>query len=187
MSSGALDPINYPEAWDTVRIGQTTCPGIAEIGDIKTKNEFDVKRGKGVYGSTLTFVGRPPSHFSVTFKLWLAQHFPAWDLFRPLFKYDPAKKAIQAIDIYHPALADIELTSVVCEGIGAIHHEGQGLYTIVVDFIEFFPAQKTSSVGTPTGSSPGKGANGDKPPGGDPIADAQQAEIKRLAAIAAQP
>jgi len=187
MSSGAIDPINNPEAWDTLRVGQTISPGVAEIGDIKTKNEWDVKKGKGVYGSTLTFVGRPPSHFSVTFKLWTADHFVKWDLFRPLFKYDPAKKAIQAIDVYHPALADIELTSVVCEGVGAVHHEGGGLYTIVVDFIEFFPAQKTSAVGTPGGSTPGKGLNNGKVPGGDPIADAQQAEIARLAAIAAQP
>ena len=60
------------------------------------------------------------------------------------------------------------------------------LYTITVDLLEYFPPPKASAIGTPTGSAAGKGSNGAKP-GGDPIADAQQAEIAKLLAQAQDP
>lgn len=173
-----LNPIDNPQSWDTVRIGQVTSPGICEIGDWKQKPEWDVKRGKGVLGATITFVGRAPARGTITFKLWTSAHFVAWDSFRPLFKYNPAKKAVQAIDIFHPSLADIELNSVVCEGIGSAKHMGGGLYTIDVDLLEYFPPPKASAVGTPSGSTSGKSTAGGKST--DPIADAQQAEIASL-------
>lgn len=186
MSSGSLDPITSPQVWDVVKIGAQTSPGVCELSSFASKPEWDVKRGKGVMGATITFVGRPPSKGSITFKLWTPAHFAQWDLFRPAFKYDPTKKAVQAIDIYHPSLADIDLTSVVCEGIGAIKHEGGQLYTISVDLLEYFPPPKASAIGTPSGStSAGKGTTPGKTT--DPVADAQQAEIAALLVKAGQP
>lgn len=187
MSSGALDPINNPQEWDVIRVGGITSPGLCKLGDMKSKSEWDVKKGKGVYGATLTYVGRPPTKFTITFKLWLPSHFAAWDTFRPLFKYDATKKQVQAVDIYHPALADIELSSVVCEGIGAINHEGNQLYTIAVDFIEYFPAPKGSAISTPTGSKSNGAAPGASGAQADPVADAQQKQIAALLAQASAP
>ena len=39
---------------------------------------------------------------------------------RALLAYDPTKQSGQALDVFHPALADIDITSVVCTKIGAI-------------------------------------------------------------------
>lgn len=189
MSSGALNPIENPAAWDVVIVGQATSPGHCKIGEIKRGFEFDVKKGKGALGATITFVGRPPAKCAITFYLWLPQHFTDWDKFRPMLKYDPTKKAVQAIDIYHPSLADIELNSVVVESIGNIVHEGQQYYSIVVEFLEYFPPPKKSAVGTPTGSRPRSdpsGASGSTS-SGDPVADAQQKEIAALLKQATAP
>lgn len=184
---GWLSPISNPQAWDVVQIGQQTSPGICKIGDFKAKKEWDVKKGKGVLGATITFVGRPPAQGSITFKLWSDAHFAAWETFQSAFQYDPTRKAVQAIDIYHPALAAIDINSVVCEGIGAPNHVGEGMYEVVVDLLEYFPPPKSSAIGTPSGSVANKTVNGDSTATNDPVADAQQKEIAALLQKASQP
>lgn len=186
MASEAVNPIENPQAWDIVYIGQVPCPGYCKVGEFPRSYEWDVKKGKGTQGATTTFVGKPPTKGSITFYLWTAQHFKEWAVFRPLLKYDPTKKSVQAVDIYHPSLADIDVNSVVTEEIGNIIHEGEQMYSIKVDFLEYFPAPKKSAVGTPSGStSTQKGTTPGTPP--DPIADAQQKEIAALLKKASEP
>ena len=185
-SSVVLDPITNPQAWDVVKLGQSTSPGVCELSGFKRGHEWDIKKGKGTVGSTITFVARPPAKGSIKFKLWTAAHFDAWATFVALLKYDPTKKAVQAVDIYHPSLADIDITSVVTENIGIIVHEGDGLYSRTVDFIEYFPAPNVSAVSTPTTSQttqdytvPGEVAQD--------VPDAQQREIAALLQEATAP
>lgn len=183
MSSGGLDPINNAQAWDVVYIAGQPSPGIAKVGEFKRAAEWDVKKGKGSLGATVTYVGRPPAKGSITFKLWTAAHFTAWDTFRPLFKYDPTKQAAQAVDIYHPSLADIDVLSVVCESIGNIVHEGDQLYSITIELLEYLPPPKVSAVSTPTTAQAGP-----PPPNTPPaVQDAQQQEIAALLQQASQP
>lgn len=185
----SLNPIENPEAWDVITIGGTESPGICTLSGFKRGSEFDVKKGKGSLGATVTFVQRPPIEGSIKFSLWEPAHFDAWTSFRALLKYDPTKKKISALDIFHPALAEIELKSVVCTSIGATEHEGKQLYSITCEFLEYSPPPKKSAVGTPAGSkSNGGGPGGGSGGGGtDPIADAQQKEIARLMEIAGRP
>jgi len=144
--SGAVNPLDHAQEWDVIRIGQAVSPGVCEVGEFKRAAEWDVKKGKGSLGATITFVGRPPAKGSIKFLLWDPQHFDDWDRFRPLLKYDPTKKAVQAVDIYHPSLADLNLNSVVTESIGGIVHEGKQLYSITVEFLEYFPPPKASAL-----------------------------------------
>lgn len=186
MSSGSIDPIANPQDWDVVRIGQVVSPGICKVGEFKRSYEWDQKKGKGSLGATVTFVQRPPAKGSVVFRLWTSAHFVAWDTFRLALQYDPTKKAVQAVDIYHPSLADLGITSVVTESIGNIVHEGDQLYTITVDFLEYFPPPKNSAVSTPTGS---RSTTSNTTPGApaDPVADAQQKQIAELLKQASAP
>src|SRR5262249_22088049 len=136
----------------------------------KREHEWDIKKGKGTLGGTVTFVGRPPAKGSIIFYLWTPAHFTAWDKFRAILKFDPTKKTVQAVDIFHPSLADIEVKSVVTESIGNIVHEGQQLYSITVDFLEYFPPPKTPAIGTPTGSK-SNSKSGSTSGDSDPVAD----------------
>lgn len=177
--SGGIDPFSFPDIWDTVLVSGVKSPGLCKLSNWKRAHEWDVKKGKGTLGAIVTFVGRPPAKGSIEFRLWTAQHFVDWDVFRALLKFDPSKKTIQAIPLYHPALADLEISQVVTENIGAIEHQGQGLYTISVDLIEYFPPPKRSAVGTPTGSKKRQDPNA---PGTqtDPVSDALQKQIATL-------
>lgn len=184
--SGEVNPLENPQSWDEFIVGQAIGPGRCEVKGFKRSNEWDLKKGKGTVGATATYVGKPPAKGTVTFYLWTKEHFTAWDIFRKLLKYDPTKKSVQAIDIYYPSLADIDVNSVIVEDIGAIEHEGKQLYSIVLSLIEYFPSPKKSAVGTPSGStSTQAGTTPGTPP--DPVADAQQREIAALLKKASEP
>lgn len=183
---GAQNPLDNPEVWDVVVISGVTSPGIIKdgtLGEWKRTHDFDVKKGKGTLGATVTFTSKPPAEGSITFLLWTPDHFTAWDSFLPLLKYDPTKKAASAVDIYHPALDAIDIASVVCTKIGNVMHEGKQLYSITVDFLEYFPTPNASAVSTPTG------ATGTPPPPnnpGNPPANPGSAEEQQIAALLKQ-
>lgn len=194
MASGQADPLTFPQEWDFVRLGtnQVPSPGVCVVGAFKRAHEWDVKRGKGSKGGTMTYVGQPPAKGSIKFMLWTQQHFLDWETFRPLFKYDATKKAVNAVPIYHPSLADIDLSNVVCESIGNIVHAGQGLYELTVELIEYLPPPPTPAVSTATGSTGAAGAaggaggagNGRKTPGAN---DDVQQQIAEQYGVAQQP
>lgn len=147
--SAVLDPITDPQSWDTCFVGPYESPGWCEVSGFERAYAFDIKKGKGAFGGTVTFVQRPPATGQIKFWLWLPRHFDEWDDFMQALKYDPTKKTVTALDIYHPALAEIFITSVVCTSIGQLHRESGGYYSRVVKLLEYFPPPPVSAVSTP--------------------------------------
>lgn len=183
-----VNPFDSPQDYDFVEIGGIECPGICQLSGFKRPTEWDVKKGKGTKGGTATLSQLPPAKGSIKFLLWSQLHFEIWDtVFRAQFLYDPTKKTVNAVDIYHPALANIDIHSVVTESIGAVEHESKGLYSITVELLEYLPPPKKSATGTPDGSKSNSNKAGKSGNTDDPIADAQQAEIKKLLAEANAP
>lgn len=185
------DPFSDPQSYDVVTIDGLENPGIIAPGGItgfKREAEWDVKKGKGTKGGTMTLSQLPPSKGSIKFLLWSKFHVDAWDqLYRQRFRYDPTKKTKQAVDIYHPSLQKLDIHSVVTESISLETPEGKGLWSITVDLLEYLPPPKKTVTSTPSGSTSNKNKAGATGKSDDPIADAQQAEIARLLAQADPP
>ncbi len=193
MSSiGLVTPLEFPQYWDTVIVGNVPSPGLARCKEWKRIHTWDVKKGKGTLGAKLTFTEKPPAEGQIEFLIWDdgsmnygpfgGDQFSAWDSFVALLKYDPTKKTADAIAIYHPSLDFIDVTSVVTTKIGNPVQviEGDTLYSITVDFIEDYPTpaknatsnpvSPTTTVGPPTGT-------GNPPPDAP---DALQQQIQQL-------
>ena len=181
----AFDPIRYPREEDIFRIGGVASPGVSILSGFERVYGWEVKKGKGVKGSTATLNEFPPCEGTIKIQLWTPEHFDEWDVFRRLLKYDPTKKGVNALDFYHQSTEDIDLRSVVCRGISPRVHEGLGLYAVTIKLLEYNPPPKKSAVSTPSGSKTSAG----KTPGAssDPVADAKQAEIARLLKEAGEP
>jgi len=162
VASQLVNPLLYPQEWDVVRVSGSpgmSSPGVCKLSGWARKNEFDVKKGKGTKGSTLTFTGLPPVEGEIEFFLWDDgtlgtghNHFEEWSRFKELLKYDPTKKTIEAIAIFHPALDDIGVFSVICVEIGILIPTRELLYTVKCKFIEYTPQPKASAVGTARGT-----------------------------------
>ena len=186
MSSDTINPFRNSEQWDKLEVAGVVSPGICEVTGFKRVHSWEVKKGKGVKGSTTTLNEFPPCEGTVTFLLWTEDHFSEWGTFRELFKYDPTKKTVNAVDIYYPSLADIECFKVVCKEIGAIERASKGLYKVSVSLLEYNPPPKKPAVATPGGSqdkAKGSGASKTEPT----ALDARQQEIDRLLKQAREP
>lgn len=181
----SLDPILNPSAWDVVKIGGDLSPGLCKLSGFKREFGWQIKKGKGAKGSTVTLNEYPPVEGTITFQLWEPEHWDQWENFGAHFAYDPTKKPIAALEIYHPSLDDIGIRTVVCKSIGAVEHMGNGLYQIVVTLIEYNPPPKAAAVATPDHAEDKPQKPAGNPP--DPIAAAQQKEISRLLDEASQP
>jgi hypothetical protein len=154
-TSAYLDPISDPQSWDYAIIGGQQSPLIHSMDGFDRPNGFQEKRGKGSIGATLTMTSKPPTSGSITFNLWRSADFQAWGVFSQQFFTRPQTTPDKAaLSIYHPSLADIQLTSVVVGkpdgkgGVTRIRHAGKGLYLVTVHFIEYVPTPQISAVST---------------------------------------
>jgi len=147
-----VDPIEDPSAWDLVLIASVEYP-YCTVSGFSRKHKWDVKEGKGTFGATTTFTNEPPMEGDITFTAWESAHFTLFDGILDQLRYNPAKKRTEAVDIFHPAIADIDGHSFVCTEIGQWEHQGNGEYTRKLHFLEYKPAPKTSAVATPTTST----------------------------------
>lgn len=180
LGSVFLNPIAYSASWHYVTIAGMRSPGAIPINGIRgfeRETGWDVKKGKGTQGATLSLIQFPPAEGSIDFQLWTAEHFVEWKAFSFLLKYNTTKKNnSDAFDMYHPSLADLDINSVVTSKISPIRHVGRGLYMVSVDFIEWLPPPPKSVVKTTTKSKPDDKDNTPGAPA-DPISDANEKQI----------
>lgn len=179
--SALLDPITNPNAWMFLLVENQPTPGwITAMEGFSLKTGWDVKTGKGAKGASITLTNQPPSKGSITWTVSRPIHFTAWAEFLPKFKYQPDKNSsTNAVAVYHPALADVGVTSVIVEEIGIWRHMGRMRYERKINFIVWTPPPTISIVSTPARASEtsGSGTKGSQP---DPVADAEQARIAAL-------
>lgn len=194
MSLANIPPTLNPQDWDVITVKGIKSPGLAIVGEGKRSWDWDVKKGKGLQGAYLTYTGKPPLKFSVRFELWddgmrngvyfpQLDHFAAWDDFVTLLQYDPTKKTVSAIDFYHPSFEGLGLRSVVTESVSNLVHQGEQLYVVNVEFIEYTPPPPQSAVASPTSSAtnPTAGDGKNAPAGAtpDPAVIAAQQELQK--------
>ena len=157
--SGQLNPLQYPERWDTLELAGIVSPGVIPANGIRgfdRKSAFQMKAGKGVAGAALTRVQQPNAKGTVLFHLGSVPDFYQADVFRAaaMSALDaPAGQgggSFQALAISHPAFQDINITQVITDFVGPIKHAGKGLYTMEVGFTEWIAVQQQSVVATPT-------------------------------------
>ena len=185
MSTFSTNPLRNPADFDVLIVAGVPNPGIVKITGFDRTFGWDVKKGKGTKGATITLTEFPPAEGSAEFYLWTDDHFDQWTSFRDLFRYDVSKRLAPAVDVYHPWLADLNINSVVCKKISPVTDSGKKLFVVKVDLLEYWPPPKAAATSTPSGSKTGSGGkNG--PPGKvvDPVEAAKQAEIARLLAEA---
>lgn len=142
------NPLDDAEIFDHIVIAGTTSPGVATVTGASRAYDWDVKKGKGSSGATVTFQGEPPAKFKVSLKLWRPEHFGAWDKLREILKTAQKGKKVEALDVVHPYLADLDVHAVVVETIGQLEHAGKGLFTVEISLLEYKPPKKVGG-GTP--------------------------------------
>lgn len=159
MGTFDANPITSPQGEDIIYVGGIPSPGRVDVRGFVSAYKWDVKSGPGVDGATQTYRGSEPHPGKLKFYLWDPLHFGAWEQFKLLFRYRVGVPPI-AVDVYHPALDDIGIKSIVTNKVHNREHSGGGLFTIEV---EATPWQQTPPVNvTGTISTASANAGGSK-------------------------
>jgi hypothetical protein len=179
------DPFGAPQAWDAIVVAGQKSPGLCKFEELHRPFGWDVKKGKGADGATLTHTGRQLAKWKTRHQLWTPAHFIAWGSWSQLLKYEPVKGIpVQALDVFHPALVAVDVAVAIVVNLGAPLHKGKGLYEAVVEWLEYRPPPPAKATATPK-----SGDNaGDLPdaPKQNPLVVAKAALAKQLAINAQQ-
>lgn len=155
-----LDPPTKLSPWDTVVLGGVVAPGLALVQCRKGKR-FDIKLAKGAKVPTMTFIGYELAEIVVTIRIWTqAQLADLWRMApslnppaAPPSGLDP-KNWPPPIDIGHPSLQMLGITSVHVQHVGALEPTSvKGVWQMRITCTEFQKPDPTEDVtATPKGS-----------------------------------
>lgn len=183
------DVIAQEELYNKVRLAGVPSPGVVTLSGHKRNIDWDVKAGGAQDGASITRKGKAPSEFTATFYLVKdltigLDEFLMWELgFLPVLKATFDGTLPQAVDIYHPDLALLDIKSVVVKSIGGLEYDGKGGARVSVTFLEYVPPKKKTAA-KPKGSStiaakPGEATKPDPNAAAKATLDALLAEAKR--------
>jgi hypothetical protein len=174
-----LSPISHANDWMFFTLGGWPSPGtIAKDGvkGFKRETGWDIKKGKGTQGATLTLTTLPPVKGSFTLQLFTDADFAAWDEFvSRVLSIDVKQQQAEGLAIYYPAFSSIGLTTVVIAHYEAPIHKGRGMYHTVIDILEWQKPPPSSVVSTVAGTKPDQNPPGPTPQ--DPRVAALQKQI----------
>jgi hypothetical protein len=162
--ANSFSPVGFEEFWDKMLVGGVLTPGRVTISGHGQEVKWDIKAGDGQDGASTTRKGLNPNAFSTTFQLALdwdhqVDEFAEWDRFLPILQSSFNSDTPNALTIYHPDLAELQITSAVVKKIGGKVHDGTGGATVKVDWLEYRPP-KPKPPKSPSQAKGLKGASG---------------------------
>lgn len=159
-----INPLDHDEVYSSIVLGGQRSPGVVKLSGHDRKIGWDVKKGKGQSGASMTRTSEDPIEFTCEFYLADQDDFDAWPAFDGLIRSTVSGATPKALDIYHPDLVMNHISSVVLSSFGGVVHDGKGGQTITVKLIEYKPPK-------PKGGSPSGSKTNAKPKGPDPNQD----------------
>lgn len=140
-----FDPQIVPEAWDYALIAGLATPGLCEITGASLKRKWDVQKAVGSSGPATIYHGDDSQDFKMKISFFSGvlgqtdvEQRAYWeDSIMPLLLAAPSGATAAALDFSHPATNALGIKSVSVKEIGQYVQEGDGLWTITVDFIKF--------------------------------------------------
>lgn len=128
---------DVPDAWDTITIAGSAMPGLALVTGSGIGRQIDVKRSPGRDGARLRDRGYENAEFEIEIRVWEAGQLE--DLQRRLEELHPKRRGgtRNPLDVAHPALAILGVTSMYVKRIGMPVIKG-GVLSITLSCVEWY-------------------------------------------------
>jgi hypothetical protein len=131
----AWDPITTPiDFW---KLQGQKSPGIGRVQKAGSPRKWDERGGPGAGGAVLAFWGRGLAKFDGIIELYTPEDWVAWRKFKPLVDRPPFGAQPKALDIWHPYLADLGISSCVVLNVSQPEDLELGGQRITIEFQEF--------------------------------------------------
>jgi hypothetical protein len=155
----AVNPTDDYELFDSFFLAGAPSPGVCRFNFPKAVTGWENQAGKGEDGGESVLNGRKLSDFSVTITLWVGDyevsHFDLWEAWKPILLTPVAVGAPRALDIYHPQLEGLGISSVIVKSWTEPQPNGD-TSTVQIDFGQYAPSKRRSGSGKMNGSASGK-------------------------------
>lgn len=140
-------------AWDYLLVAGKRSPGVVKVSGDGIKVGWDIQQATATTGGVTRRTGEPIKEFDAEFYLTDERDalgttdFDRWDAFQKTLEASvaPGRKPY-ALDIYHPDLARVRITSATVGSIGTVALDGKGGGTIKVHFLEYRPPKPIGNV-----------------------------------------
>lgn len=134
--------MSFPDQ-DYIILAGVRSPGVCRFTkSANSPRSWDVRQGYGFSGAYVVYTGAGLAKFSIAFDLWNGDQFSApWLQFAALLEKPKRGVKLRGMGIVHPRLqmAPWRIKDVVVEDVTAFESTDEGLYTAVVDFLEYSP------------------------------------------------
>lgn len=167
--SPTISPISNANDWMYFTLNGVNSPGTIALGGVKgfkRATGWDIKKGKGTQGATLTLTTVPPVKGSFTLNLITDEDFANYDSFvSQVLSISPTQQQSQGLTIFYPGFGPIGLTQVVVESYSTPEEVGgKRKYQVVIELLEWQPPPAASVVSTPSQTAPDKSGGGGPAP-----------------------
>jgi hypothetical protein len=141
-----FNPVRNPV--NVLELDGKKSPGLATIRNAASMREWVERGGYGQSGGFSIFKRRKLAHPVVEFRLYTAEDWDAWHEWAEMIYRLPRTRAGQTpaggyLRAAHPILEDLGIKALGVEKIGQPDQTEDGVWTIVVEFIEFQAPQIT--------------------------------------------
>ena len=144
----SFQPLTQPV--DHITLAGQRSPGVADLTDTLSDSDIQERKGYGLGGAYAVYKGLKIAYPKVTIKLVTSQHWDDWHAWRPLIARPPTGRRPRALDIWHPILEDLGITSVLVKSYTQPTQTGDGEWSVVITFVEYRRPQR--ALVTPDGS-----------------------------------
>ena len=135
--------------WDSLSFvaGQTQVDFSAtavEIGGT-VGSKWDVAEAPGTDGAKVSYQGYSPAKISISWKLWNADHFAAYDRLTRTIMPKPGKQRPAPVIVLHPLLQMHGLREFVIESLEIPKADGKRIWSATAKLVENFKKPKPSA------------------------------------------
>ena len=152
-----IAPSAAPNQWDYLIVAGQRAPGVVRLSGPGLKIGWDIQSPTGMAGGITRRIGEPVKEFDAEFELSDERdpitgttEFDDWDSFQTLLKSSappggfttfgvPTGPRPHPLDVVHPDLARVGITSATIGQIGMMQLDGKGGGKITVHFLEYRP------------------------------------------------
>jgi hypothetical protein len=147
------DAYNNEELYSKLDVAGVKSPGVVTLSGHALTEDFEVKKGKGQDGATTTRQGRAPAEFTSSHYLVNDptnpisgnEHAEWYEFVKVLQKYMTDGESPGAVDLFHPDLAVLRISSATPKKITGLIYDGKGGATGTVTWIQYLPPKDKKS------------------------------------------
>lgn len=146
-----VNPVDNPGLYDQIILAGKPSPGRCKITGLPTRDEgWEKQETKGQDGGETVHNGRKLVEFEVELYLWKERakkidHFAGWEEWKKILEAPVKKNAPKALDVYHPQLDGLGVTSVVANTWTEPVPDGKGGATVKIKFLQYSPSKPKAS------------------------------------------